>query len=50
MDPQLLSVIGIVLGLATLITLAMRGWTIIISARSWKTVVQPRKSPPSCCT
>jgi H+/gluconate symporter-like permease len=32
MDPQLLSVIGIVLGLATLITLALRGWTIIIIA------------------
>ena len=32
MDSQVLSVIGIVLGLATLITLALRGWTIIIIA------------------
>ena len=32
MDPQLLSVIGIILGLATLITLALRGWSIIIIA------------------
>lgn len=32
MDPQLLSVIGIFLGLATLITLALRGWSIILIA------------------
>lgn len=32
MDPQLLSIIGIILGLATLITLALRGWSIIIIA------------------
>jgi len=32
MDPQLLSVLGIVLGLATLITLALRGWSIIVIA------------------
>ena len=32
MDPQVLSVIGIGLGLATLITLALRGWTIVIIA------------------
>ena len=32
MDPQLLSVIGIIFGLATLITLALRGWSIIIIA------------------
>ncbi len=32
MDPQLLSILGIVLGLATLITLALRGWSIILIA------------------
>lgn len=32
MNPQVLSVIGIALGLATLITLALRGWSIIIIA------------------
>lgn len=32
MDPQLLSSLGIVLGLATLITLALRGWSIILIA------------------
>lgn len=32
MDPQVLSLIGIFLGLATLITLALRGWSIIIIA------------------
>lgn len=32
MDPQLLSMLGIFLGLATLITLALRGWSIILIA------------------
>ncbi|MFA6412029.1 MAG: hypothetical protein WCW53_04975 [Syntrophales bacterium] len=32
MDPQMLSVIGIFVGLATLVTLALRGWSIIIIA------------------
>ena len=32
MDPQLLSMLGIGLGLATLITLALRGWSIILIA------------------
>lgn len=32
MHPQLLSILGIVLGLATLITLALRGWSIILIA------------------
>lgn len=32
MNPQLLSVVGIFLGLATLIFLALRGWTIVIIA------------------
>ena len=32
MNPQLLSILGIVLGLATLITLALRGWSIILIA------------------
>jgi H+/gluconate symporter-like permease len=32
MDPQLLSILGIALGLATLITLALRGWSIILIA------------------
>src|SRR4029450_13571548 len=32
MDPQLLSILGIGLGLATLITLALRGWSIILIA------------------
>lgn len=32
MDPHLLSILGIVFGLATLITLALRGWSIILIA------------------
>lgn len=32
MDPNLLSVLGIILGLATLILLALRGWSIILIA------------------
>ena len=32
MDPQLLSILGIFLGLAALITLALRGWSIILIA------------------
>ncbi len=39
MDPQLLSVIGIVIGLTTLITLALRGWSIIIIAPIAATIV-----------
>ena len=32
MDPQTLSVIGIFVGLTTLVILALRGWSIIIIA------------------
>jgi len=39
MDPQLLSIIGIFLGLATLITLALRGWSILVIAPIAATIV-----------